>query len=142
MPDESTRSEPEVSVGIVLPQDGATQLHLDVPDLDYGLGDGAGAACTARATALDFGLAAGGVRASMGGRDLGHAKTWTLVAAGKGSRASRPDDPGDAPAVRVEGIAAGRGFHWQTTTQQWLPGDLTVRRVGNSLLLATSLPLE
>ncbi|HUU85659.1 MAG TPA: SpoIID/LytB domain-containing protein [Phycisphaerae bacterium] len=135
------RGEPAVRIGIVLPSDGKKHLRLTVPDADYRLRDAAGTAHTTRNTTIDFHVADAGVRATVGHRDLIASDAWTLTPVGQSpASVSSPDRP-DPPAVRVDGIVAGRGFHWQTTTTQSIPGELTVRRVRDNLLLATTLPL-
>ena len=132
---------PEVRVGIVLPADGITRLPLAVPDVAYRLSGPSVAARTVRAATLECAVAGEAVRVRLAGAELGTAPAWTLQPAGDRSRSCDADGLA-GPAVRVDSVIAGRGFHWQTTTQQSLPGALTVRSVQGRLMLATRLPLE
>ena len=44
--------------------------------------------------------------------------------------------------LSVEGLRAGRGFHWEKTITLRLPGVLEVRPVGDRLMVACRLPVE
>lgn len=142
MADGPAQGEPEVRVGVVLPPDGAKRLRLTVPDAEYRLRSQSSIARPARSVTVEFDLVGAGVRATLGGQHPGVADAWTLTPVGPTTGASLRDDRGDVPAVGGDGIIVGRGFHWQTTTRQWLPGELSVRRTGDQLLLAARLPME
>lgn len=140
--DGPRQGEPGIRVGIVLPQDGVKRLRLAVPDSDYRVRGEAGRTHSARNTTVTFDVAGAGLRAAIGPRDLGGSGVWSLTPVGAPTGKTLPDGRGDAPAVGVDGIIVGRGFHWETTTRQSLPGELTVRRVGDSLLMVARLALE
>ena len=128
--DRSDSEAPCVRVGIVLPQDRMTRLRLDVPDAAYRLSDGAGATQDIRNDALECHVQGTAVRVVVAGRDVGISPEWTLIPVS-----------GQA-GVAVDGVVAGRGFHWQGTTRQVLPGTLTVRNRDGCLLLIACPPLE
>lgn len=129
---------PLVRVGIVLPEDGVMTLHLLLPPAAYKLSDSTGAAREISNVALDCRIDGDGVRAVVDGAGGETAASWTLSPAEAGSGGIRSD----APAVRVEGIVAGRGFHWETTTRQSLPGEMIVSNHQGRLLLIARLPLD
>ena len=132
---------PEVRVGIVLPADGITRLPLAVPDVAYRLSSPSVAARTVRAARIECAVAGEAVRVKLAGAELGAAPAWTLEPADQRSASGEAGGLVCA-AVRVGGVIAGRGFHWQTATRQSLPGALTVRSVQGYLMLAARLPLE
>jgi peptidoglycan hydrolase-like amidase len=139
--DASERQRDEVRVGIVLPVDGAAHLRLVVPDAAYYLTGGASETQPIRGEAVECHAAGDAVRVSVGDRDLGNAAAWTLQAL-EGDLPLKASRDADRPAVRVDGVVAGRGFHWQGTTQQSLPGTLTLRSFQGRLTLAARLPLD
>ena len=125
---------PDVRIGVVLLADGATKLTLMVPEAPFDLVGEIVAVRSLRACVVDCEAADGGVRAAIDDRELGTASSWTLI--------PRQPSPGFyAPPVRVGCVPTGRWFHWETRTDQMLPGELTVRCVDGRLLLACDLPI-
>jgi len=142
-------------IGIVLPADGATQLRVAVPNEPYQLRP---ASCggrtaadsevsryadgvTVRTAEVQFVAVGERVRAEVAGQPAAEAASWTLS-----PPAGRIIDAGevrpDVPAVVIDEVVAGRGFHWQTRTRQCHPGVLTVRSAGGALFLTADLPME
>jgi len=132
--------EPVVRIGIVLPQDGRSRLHLDLPDGEYALAASGPPESAAqglpkprrlRNASLECQIAGTIVRVAVDGEAAGTAEAWSLGPA-----------EGAGPAIEVADIVAGRGFHWQTITRQRIPGSLAVRNLAGALLLTARLPLE
>jgi len=142
-------------IGIVLPADGATRLRVAVADAPYQLHQGScdghspadlevgrsGEGTTARAATVRFVAVDERVRAEVAGQPVGTGASWTLsLPAGRAGDAG--DVRPDVPAVVIDDVVAGRGFHWQTRTRQCHPGVLSVRSAGGSLFLTADLSME
>ncbi len=66
---------------------------------------------------------------------VGIDSTWVISAA-----QASPVKP--AGGIKVSGVPAGRGFHWQKFIDVYLPGNLEVSVQDGHLLLINELPLE
>ena len=128
-----------IRVGIVLPEDRIANLRLSLPEADYRLTGGRDECCELRGGVLDCVADGQGVRLERPDTAAEKSAEWVLSPLG---RPQPGDEPGGGPTVAVDGIVAGRGFHWQTTTRQSLPGELTVRVVNGGLVLVARLPVE
>jgi stage II sporulation protein D len=126
---------PYVRVGIVLPEDGATEVHLDLPATGYRAESGAhqpqtlpGGPVVARSEGHKVVMQAGGQRVPA-------AEAWRLVSPEAGLGPA-------TPCARVRGVVAGRGFHWEQRIDESLPGHLEIRQVDGQILVINELPVE
>ncbi|MFQ5489414.1 MAG: SpoIID/LytB domain-containing protein [Phycisphaerae bacterium] len=127
--------QPDVRIAVVLPIDGATTIRLGLPDAAYDVSGQSNIKRRLRNVDLKAYLSGGGVSMRIGAEELGSAHTWQIVPP-QGGNAGSP------PAIRVDDIMAGRGFHWQQRTTQHLPGTLTLIRHDDALVLTCRLPIE
>ncbi|MCP4245949.1 MAG: SpoIID/LytB domain-containing protein [bacterium] len=128
-----------IRVGIIMPEDRIERLRLALPAAAYRLTDGGHNSSDLRGGVLDCTADGQAVRLARSGVAAERSAEWALAPL----ESPRPDDdPGGGPAVAVDGIVAGRGFHWHTTTRQTLPGELSLRAVDGCLVLVNRLGLE
>ncbi len=130
----SCNEPPEVAIGVVLPEDGFERLVTHLPDTAYYL-RGEGEQQTVESAGLVFGLKGGGVQFELDGQPGRFAEMWDLIP-------RTPPIDLASPGVRIKGIVAGRGFHWQKKIDQLLPGRISVRVVDGRLQVINHLPLE
>jgi len=132
--------EPRVRIGVVLAEDDKPEVKLTLPGREYEVLVGAEAqrvatlsdkALTAKATAQEVLLE------DAGGESIcGPASLLTLAPLSE----TPPRFP--AQGIRVRGIVAGRGFHWQKEIDQTLTGALEFRAERGRLVMVNHLPLE
>ncbi len=128
--------EPNVRIGIVLEEDGKSELRFQVPSVGYLLEE-TGHEVMANSEII---VRCAGDKISLHDLDGG-----TLAQDLKRVRivppaSARPEKSGDG--VLVRGIVAGRGFHWSKEIDQTLSDVLEFIPRGNKLLLVNELPLE
>lgn len=125
--------EPELRVGIVLPEDGKKEIRL-VSLVPLKVGD----RIVEPGADLLLGIAGDDVvvRTRDGGEKL----------AGRGPVVSLEPVAGAAdpfsPTVRVGGVVAGRSFHWRKEIDISYPGAFEARAWDGVLLLANRVPVE
>ena len=128
--------EPVVRIGVVLPEDGDTEVCLEVPPGGYraAASSGAGRAGQPIAGRVTARCRAGGVALATPEGDRGLSERWRIVPhAGGGA---------DVPCVRLHNIVAGRGFHWEKRIDEDLPGSLEIAQADGRILLVNELPID
>ena len=130
---QTSRQEPTLRVGVILDQDRADAIRIDLAGA-YALSRPAAASVrlTAGARLVARRGPGGALLASAGAEELPPANILSLAPAG---------DPA-APHACARDVVAGRGFHWQTRVDPWLPGALELRAGPNGLELINELGLE
>jgi len=129
--------EPKVRVGVVLPEDGDTQVRLDIPSAGYGASasPAGGRACRSIEGRIIARCAEQGVVLEPDDDALGAASRWRIMPPALA-------DDADAPCVTLHRVVAGRGFHWEKRIEQRLPGILEIAQVDGKMLLVNELPIE
>ena len=122
--------EPLIRVGLVLPSDGLQQATLGLPANGYRL------RCDEQDARPCHGRVAVTLTADEG-----------VAVDGRSCRRLRFEPVVDTPlaaggGVRVEGVVAGRGFHWQHVIAPMHQGVVEVRGYSQGLLVLNELPLE
>ncbi len=124
-------TEPTIRVGIVLPEDKINQLELQIP---------AAGIYTISSANVNKTLNEGKIiiqqeKEKINCSNIGIDSSW---------RISVPLDSSIKPAcgIKVFGVPAGRGFHWQKMIDVYLPGNLEIGVKEDWLLLINELPLE
>lgn len=120
---------PRVRIGIVLPEDEAGRLTLEIPDIHYAVEPSIGSMRSCKVTAHVNGSA---VRLECGGEPLGDAGKWLI----------KPNREAGDRGITIRGVRAGRGFHWATGIDPVLPGELELRVVDGHLFVVNELPIE
>ena len=125
-------TEPELLVGIILPEDRSTRIMLTLPpDGSYRLVSGDRKTSFLKNSKLEIGLENGLL--SLAG--LPYASDCEITPV-------HNDPVRPSGGIMVRPVIAGRGFHWQKTIAVYLPGTLTISAVDDSLMLINRLALE
>ena len=129
--------EPVVRIGVMLNEDAIPSLQMQLDDAEYILaaGDDAGGRSSRRARLSASRCGAGGVSVALDDHPPRVAQRWTIAPLQR-----RPQARG--VGVRVNGIVAGRGFHWHKRVDQTLAGRLDLLPGERGLVLVNELPLE
>ncbi len=132
-----SRREPEVRIGVVLPEDGDREVSLVIPPGGCRLRAESGPASPPREIAGEwaFRCREGGVTASDATGAIGPSVRWFL-------RAPPSRSGGDPPGVVVRNVVAGRGFHWEQRIDPVLPGGLEIAQADGRILLVNALPID
>ena len=129
--DTIPKIEPNIRVGIILPEDKISRIKLEIPaDENY----------TLRSESINNIFKKGPFvfqqeEKKIYCEGMGIDTTWKISA----TQAS-PIKP--AGGIKVSGVPAGRGFHWQKFIDVYLPGNLEISVQDGHLLLINELPLE
>ena len=131
-------TEPDIRVGIVLPQDGMNSLRLILPEEPYeiqceSLPEISGQHVTTGAAEIF--VQNGSVLLKTESGDFGPAEIISLMPTSAVELA-----PGKG--ITVRGVITGRGFHWEKRTRFTIPGALEFQAVDDHLLVVNVLPLE
>ena len=130
-------SEPVLDVGMVLPEDGISQLTLTLPAVgEYLLIPDAG---VAQPLAVNQTI----IVERSGEQFIARLPSGGAVQAGSLQIAPAAED-GLAPqsGVRVQNLVAGRSFHWRKEIANTLPGTLLFRIVDGAMVLINRLWFE
>ncbi|KAA3618579.1 MAG: SpoIID/LytB domain-containing protein [Calditrichaeota bacterium] len=133
---EIPKSEPEISVGIILPEDAIREITVEITSSGYLiwgegkertlLNDGDRIKCTSESGTVLYKHADGeeyrGKSVKIRGRDDG--------------------EIGHKTGLLVHDVIAGRDFHWKKTINVYLPGHIEIKAVGSELVLINHLPFE
>lgn len=130
-----SRAEPVIRVGFVLPQDGMTSLHLNVPDKPYHIGPGWSGDGDIRGSSVEVRVAENGVAWRSGITSGGPAGVVRIMP-------GRPIGIARGAGVKLHNVVTGRGFHWQKRFHPTVLGGLEFRAVDGHLLVVNELPLE
>jgi stage II sporulation protein D len=125
-------TEPDLLVGIILPEDHCTHITLILPpDGSYRLVSGGRKNSILKNKIMEIGIENGLL--SLAG--LPPVKDCEIVPVGE-----HPVSP--SGGIMVRPVIAGRGFHWQKTISVFLPGTITISITGDRLMLVNRLALE
>lgn len=125
------KAEPNIRVGIILPEDGFNEIIIDIPkNMPY-------------------------MAASENGEQVSHTEKLVFTIAGGTillnsvlSGNTRLLNPGEKQEIRpkfgfkVNNVTAGRGFHWQKLIDVYLPGLIEITMINGYLVLINELSLE
>jgi len=126
------RTEPQLRVGIVMPEDHFTEITLSLPsDNKFLINTGNDPQRQISGERLHFKVVRNTIllNNSSGGTDWVVSPSETVAVAPKSG-------------IKAHSIIAGRGFHWQKHIDVFLPGSVRIRLVGERLILINELPLE
>lgn len=126
---------PSVRVGIILPEDGAAEVHLDLPAAGYRAESGAHEPQALLAGPVVARTEGQKIVVQAGDHRLPSAEAWRLVSPDAGAGP-------ETPCARVRGVVAGRGFHWEQCIDESLPGHLEIRQVDGRILVVNEVPVE
>jgi stage II sporulation protein D len=130
-PDLIPNAEPNIRVGIILPEDKIEQIELTIPAEGKYTISSAALNTTLKKDQLILQREHEKVKCAGVGTD----STWVISAI-----QTLPIKP--ATGIKVLGVPAGRGFHWQKLIDVYLPGNLEISVREGHLLLIDELPLE
>ena len=128
--------EPTIRIGVVLNQDAQETLQLRTPPAGY---EATGLAATAEHVAGNTNLIVRLTRGLLAVRvgDAAERVVQTLYLA-----CCAPAAGGAADGALVQGVIAGRGFHWQKPIDVTLAGTLELCPGERGIVLINELPLE
>lgn len=129
--------EPTLRIGIVLDEDEAQRVRINVLRGGFEIRPSGGPPSTVDTGEIDFVRNGDAVICHAAGADNSarSAASWTVAPASQ--------SPSDNPqGTDVRDVIAGRGFHWQKRIDQTLPGSLEIRAGGRGLVLINQVPLE
>lgn len=129
------RAEPVIRIGVVLPADAMQSIRIIVPDLDYTLLCDGRARTTLRRVRIEALVHEDGVAVRANDAVVGAAREVTLSPAGHAVLER-------GAGLCLQGVIAGRGFHWQKRIHPTLSGDIEIRAHAGALLVINELPLE
>ncbi|MBU1065460.1 SpoIID/LytB domain-containing protein [bacterium] len=130
--------EPILNVGIVLPEDQFTEIRIEIPSTpEYQLTDVKNDILNLKnCDVLKFGITEKVISVIINDKPVSGSKSWTIkllepyaVMANKSG-------------LKVNGVVAGRGFHWVKNIDVYLPGSVELRIVDGVLLAVNILPIE
>jgi stage II sporulation protein D len=131
-PNEIPEKEPEIRVGIILPEDRCEHISVTIPQ-EY--------PCTLKDARKES--------AVVTGITLTFVKSENIISLNKFEKSSfwhiTPDVVYPLSArigIIVKSVIAGRGFHWQKKINLYLSGSLQIRVVNGYLFVINILPLE
>lgn len=133
IPDE----EPQINVGIILPEDNINRIILIIPEQQtFNIGSSE--------FLLDL-VPGSKVRIEL--LDKRYVITTDEITIEmKGELTIAAEEPAEKPSrksgIRVAPVTAGRGFHWQKNIEVFLPGTIIIKPFAGSILLINQLPLE
>jgi stage II sporulation protein D len=123
--------EPNIRVGIILPEDKINRIKLTIPAEGKYTISSAALNTTLKTDQLILQREHEKVKCAGVGID----STWEISSSP--ASAIKP-----ASGIKVLGVPAGRGFHWQKSIDVYLPGTLEASVKDGHLLLINELPLE
>ena len=136
-PDNIPEIEPNIRVGIILPEDKFGEIIVEIPaNPDYFLINDKGE---------KFELKYNDVVSIknkneiciliLNGKEIGRNDIWKIV----------PNDTiimENKIGLKVKGVVSGRNFHWQKNIDVFLSGEIEIKVIENSLVLVNELPIE
>lgn len=135
-PNVIPKTEPRLRVGLFLPEDGAKRVRMQLPNaLDYFLlSNEGGKTPLTPGGLLEFAIETDGVIALTDGQTKGVSSRWRIMPA---AEQLRPH-----VGITVNGVVAGRGFHWKKIIDATYSGVLEVSQNGQVLMVVNELLLE
>jgi SpoIID/LytB domain protein len=137
IPNVIPEEEPQINVGIILPEDNINRIVLFIPENQtYNIGS--------KEFILD--LAPGSKARIELLQNHYFITTDEDIVEMKGELSIWPEQKAEKlsnkSGIRLAPVIAGRGFHWQKKIEVFLPGSLTIRPVDDDLILINTLSLE
>ena len=135
-PNVIPNKEPVLNVGIVMPEDGFTEIEIEIPlSPEYQLVSDTETSKKLNAgDCLRFKIVNGKV--TLDDKTALSAEKWTV------EPIKSYDVIANKSGLKVKGVVAGRGFHWLKNIDVYLPGSVELRVVRDVLLLTNILPIE
>ncbi len=134
--DQIPQSEPELSVGIVLPQDGYSNLTVDISpdDCRFFAGD----------EEIEIAADLSHFRFKVDGEDVRLDLPSAAFIKAQSFRIEHTpvDHIAAKSGICVHDVIAGRDFHWRKKIPVYLLGKIEVKAVGGVLVLINHLPFE
>ena len=130
------QKEPEISVGIILPEDEMQQVIVNIPNGEYSIvANDKSPTIITESMKITFATAGNKVCLQMpDGTELCadslHIRQNTELPMRKNA------------GVLVHGVIAGRDFHWKKNIDVFLPGHMEVKQADGQLILINHLPFE
>lgn len=131
-PNHIPQTQPEIRVGIVLPEDQVKQINLVLPE---------GEKYSIKHNNESIGLISKTRKLHFLASNNGIFSNNTVVEHVLISPENR-QQVSSGSGVKVLNVVAGRGFHWQKQIDVTLPGKFEIRNVKGVLILINILPLE
>ncbi|KAA3663302.1 MAG: SpoIID/LytB domain-containing protein [Calditrichaeota bacterium] len=130
------QSEPDLSVGIILPEDNIQQVVVDIPMADYNVSaNDAYVVDLKNETTLTFSLAINKVQLRIGDDVELNGESLFIRQVGECHMQQNA-------GILVHDVVAGRGFHWRKKIGVYLPGDLEIKFIDNTLVLINHVSFE
>ena len=137
-PDIVPVKEPELCVGIILPEDQYLSIEIELPlaprykcysEMNFVMWLNAN-------DNLKFELVNKAINFNLNGKLIQTAKIWHITPATKKITLA------NKTGLKVMGVAVGRGFHWVKKIDIYLAGSLEIRIVNNVLLVSNYIAME
>jgi len=130
--------EPELRVGIVLPEDKLTKIEIVTPDSpDYQLqSDEKNPELLSGDASLRFEIINDQIAAFINDQKALAANRWVVKPLQSFRKITNKS------GLKVKSVIAGRGFHWKKNIDVYLPGSVDIRIVDGVLLLTNVVPIE
>jgi len=131
------KTEPILSVGIVLPEDRYTSVNLFIPkDIDYQLEFSGRTFLLTAGESIFFRIKNGGTCFYLDGNE--HlAPNIIKIYPIEDTQTPKPQS-----GIKVKNIISGRDFHWKKYIDVTLPGKVILNRHEDKLLVINELPIE
>lgn len=132
------QSEPLISVGIVLPEDNYSTISVQLPAMPlYLLRDSNGETTHLKVkNKLNFRLLNSGFLIFINGEEIGKSEECVIYPV------DRNYEIRNKSGIEVKNVISGRNFHWKKYINVFLPGEVKIKRYGDSLILINDLPFE
>jgi len=136
-PDVIPTTEPNIRVGIIMPEDNFEEIIVEVPvSPDYILVNEQDENYHLKATDLVvFTQENDQVSVRVNDKNLDKKKIWKIV----------PNDDiqmTNKAGLKVKDVISGRSFHWKKNIDVFLSGDVEIKIIENKLTLINELPIE
>lgn len=136
LPDSIPDREPDIAVGIILPEDQCNTITVHIPEiLSYKVVFNNREIAPEGGEKIAFSVSGSGAEMKINGQS--HTAEAFTIACGTSEKALKP-----AQGVAVDNVIAGRGFHWKKYITVILPGSIEIRKHHDHLILINTLPLE
>ena len=128
--------EPQINVGIILPEDNIRQLELQMPaNPGYQIIAGTKSLDLGPNSILKLTFVDNTIQITFDGKKIYSKNEIKIIAKEKVK-------PSNQSAIKTGPVIAGRGFHWQKNIDVFLPDTLIFKIFKNSLILINQVPLE
>ncbi len=136
VPDLIPHSEPQINVGIILPEDNINQLSLQLPiSPEYQIFIDNRKTILKPKSIIKLSFYDGKIQLDLGGEILFSSDKVKI-------NPSKRIKPSNKSGIKIGPVIAGRGFHWQKNIDVFLPDTLFFKIINRSLTLVNQVPLE